>query len=99
MSHASDRFYFGRASFRVTAEAIAFFGPAVTERIASYQVKKLAFRASPKNAGQIAFWAAVLAQSRTLKLPSDEIERLRYVGEFKKDLARLELRSRPQVTP
>lgn len=92
--------YLGQDAFRLAAKLIAFGGHEVAERICTYEVKRLAFKATPHNAPLLAFWAGVLARTRTVLADGEAI---RLVCELEeKELSqfvRLERQSRRQVLP
>jgi hypothetical protein len=67
---------FGRDVLRVAGELIALYDPHTAERIATYQIKRLAFRITPDTAATLSFWAGVLAHSGTLVLRPGEETRL-----------------------
>lgn len=92
--------YLGRDACRLAAVLIAYGGNDVCERIATYQIKMLAFRASPENAAQLMLWAAVLARSR-MELAAGEGMRI-VLGLTEAELrkiARLDQRAKPQAVP
>lgn len=99
MTYAQQTVYFGRSSQRIAAELIAYWSSSIAERISRHQVKLYAFTVSPTTAALVAFWAGVLAQSRTLQLHPEQAEALRLSLSSSRRAAfeSLERISRPQV--
>lgn len=92
------RVYLGRDACRLAAGLIAVTGNEAAERMASYQVKRLAWKARPSNATSLVFWAAVL--SRTDMKLADPIAVINDMSEADLlQIDRLERRSRAQVLP
>lgn len=94
------RVYLGRDACRMAANLIAFGGNDVAERIATDQVKRLAFKVSPANATLLVFWAAVLSRCRMELAAGEGLRLMCEIDESElRSIARLERRARPQVLP
>jgi hypothetical protein len=94
------RVYLGRDACRMAANLIAFGGNDVAERIATDQVKRLAFRASPSNATLLVFWAAVLSRTRMELADGEGLRLMCEIDEAElRSIARLHRRAMPQAVP
>jgi hypothetical protein len=94
------RVYLGRDACRLAAVLIAYGGNDVCERVATWRVKMLAFRASPETAAQLMLWSAVLSRSRMELAPGEAVRIIAATPESElRKLAAYDRRSRPQAVP
>lgn len=71
------KIYLSSDALKIAAYIVAYYTRETAAQMVSYKIRQLAEDVTPENAANLAFWAQVYARMADLKLPADEVVRLR----------------------